>query len=379
MNEARRCNRCILADDFPKIRYNKEGVCNYCLDWDKKWKDQDFEKTEAKLVSILEKVKKKNRQYDCLIPFSGGRDSSYVVYLCIEKYKLNPLLVTFNNLFMSDYAISNINNLVELFDVEHRYITYKPKLLKRFYSAAIEFGGEFCSICSAGINYAKINYQKLYNIPIVITGVSGRADEQSPFEVNSTHPIYVRRMLSKAGYKKSEINDFVIKRHFEWSTSEKIKRKLIGGDYLELAMPDYVKWDNIEICRALQEDMNWQTPDIGKDHIDCKYAPLKNYLKNKQKNNYIFKQLKFSQLIRDGQMEREEGINNLEMLLKNKNNEPKELRELIKYLNLKENILDNLGSISHLDYISKEEIAVKESAVEKLMSKGWQLIKLLKK
>lgn len=378
MNDVRRCRRCILTDDFPNIRFNKEGVCNYCLDWDKRWKGQDFEKTEAEIVSIFDKIKKRNRRYDCLIPFSGGRDSSYVVYLCKEKYKLNPLLVTFNNLFMSEYANENIKNLVELFDVEHRYVTYKPKLIKSFYRAAIEHGGEFCSICSAGINYAKIYYQKLYNIPIVITGVSGRADEQSPFEVNSTHPLYVRRMLSKAGIKKKEINEFVIKRHYEWNLTEKIKRKLFGGDYLELALPDYVKWDNLEICRVLQEKMNWKTPSMDKDHIDCRFAPIKTYLKNKQKRNFIFKQLKFSQLIRDGQMGRSDGINNLELLLNNKNTKQDELQEFMDYLKIDEKMLTNLGKISHLDYINKEEIVIKENVAEKIASMAWKIIKKFK-
>ena len=374
----RRCSRCVLAEDFPNITFNEEGVCNYCLAWDRRWKNFDYEKSEAELIDLFAVIKKKKRKYDCLIPYSGGRDSSYVVYLCKKKYGLNPLLVTFNNLFMSEHAIKNINSMVEIMDVEHRFITYKPQVLKRFYRAAIEKGGEFCSICAAGINYAKIIYQRLYSTPIVITGTSGRVDEQSPFEVNSTHPVYVRRLLSSAGFNEKEINDYVIERHFEWSLFEKMKRKVFDNDYLELSLPDYVKWDNQEICKVLQDELSWETPGIQQDHIDCKFASLKTYLKNQQIRHFIFKQEKFSQLIRDDQMTRDEALEALYSLIKSEGNRPDEFEEFMEFLNLKESSFERLGETSHLDFISKNDIIIKENIFQKIASRIWQFVKYFK-
>jgi hypothetical protein len=74
----------------------------------------------------------------------------------------------------------------------------------------VQQGGEFCSVCTAGINYVTITYQKLYKIPLVIYGTSTRVDEQSPFEVSSTHPAYVRKALIKSGFTQKDIDAFLI-------------------------------------------------------------------------------------------------------------------------------------------------------------------------
>lgn len=374
----KRCTKCILPADFPSIKFNSDGVCNYCVDWEIKWENYDYKESEAKLVAIFDEIKKKKRKYDCLIPYSGGRDSSYVVYLCKIKYGLNPLLVTFNNLFMSEYAINNINNMVDILNVEHRFITYKPKQLKEFYRSAVRYGGEFCSICSAGINYAKYHYQKIYNIPLVITGTCSRVDEQSPFEINCSHPLYVRRLLSKAGFASKDIEDFVITRHFEWGMKEKVRRKMVDNDYVEIALPDYIHWDNKRINKSLQENLGWNTPDEEMDHIDCKYAPVKTYMKNKQMPSFIFKQEKFSQLIRDGQMTRKDALDNLQKLIE-EDDKPKEYDDFVRDLGLSNEIMRSIGCVSHLDIIAKDEIHIKKSIPYHIVSIIWKDLKFIRK
>ncbi|NCC62266.1 MAG: ATPase, partial [Verrucomicrobiae bacterium] len=113
------CKRCILNDSFPGILFADDGICNYCHAWNKRWGSFNFNRAENELKKIFNIVKTKNRKYDCLLPYSGGRDSSYVLYLCKEKYGLNPLAVTFNNLFMSSYAKNNIFSMIEVLGVDH--------------------------------------------------------------------------------------------------------------------------------------------------------------------------------------------------------------------------------------------------------------------
>lgn len=80
------CNKCILTEDFPNIKFNQAGVCNICEEWENKWGNFDYVESEKKLKMIFENAKSKNKKYDCLVPFSGGRDSSYVLYLCKQSY-----------------------------------------------------------------------------------------------------------------------------------------------------------------------------------------------------------------------------------------------------------------------------------------------------
>lgn len=375
----KRCSRCILTEEFPNIQFDSDGICNYCRSWDKKWKNFDYKASEKRLVEIFNWARSQNRRYDCLVPFSGGRDSSYVLYLIKKKYKLKPLVVTFNNLFMSRHAIENISKIITKLDVDHIYFSFSPEQLKKFYRAMILNSGEFCSICAAGINYIKYIYQEKFKIPIVITGTSGRVDEQSPFEVNSTHPLYVRRVLQQSGFSQKAINRLVIPRHYEWGIKEKIKRKLLNYDYIELALPNFIHWKNQEIQQILESELDWETPDPEKDHIDCKFAPMKEYLKNKQIPHFIFKQEKFSQLIRDGQMARQKAISLLQKMIDEEQKRPASYQEFLNFFNLEAEDIERLGTKSHLDFISKDEIAHKESIPFKIASLPWKLFKYISK
>jgi len=71
----RRCTRCILPETFPGIRFDEDGVCNYCLEY----KPVNVLGEEA-LVKVLDGYRGKGREYDCIVPISGGRDSSFVLH-----------------------------------------------------------------------------------------------------------------------------------------------------------------------------------------------------------------------------------------------------------------------------------------------------------
>ena len=371
----KKCTRCILPEDFPNIRFNSAGVCNYCLEWDRRWQSFDYESSEKEIRRIFAGAMAKKRRYDCLIPYSGGRDSTYVAYLCKKKYELTPLLVTFNNCFMSEYALQNILNTVRILNVDHIFCSYKPEDLRSFYRTMLVNAGEFCSICTAGINYVRIKYQKLFNIPLVILGTSSRVDEQSPFEVISSHPFYVRNVLRKNGFKNGRVDAFLLKRPRELGIKEKIKSKLLGTDFQDINLPDYVRWNNQEMQDLLEKKLGWKTPDKKKDHIDCRFASIKSYLKNKQIPNFIFKQEKYSQLIRDGQMTRKEALIELNNLVKTENKEPDELKDFLRFFDLKMKDIENGEKKSHLNFISKEDLEINESLTYKIFAFPWRLYK----
>jgi PP-loop superfamily ATP-utilizing enzyme len=372
------CSRCILDSDFPNIRFDDASVCNYCRDWDSVWKRFDYESSEQKMLKIIRSSIKDQNRYHCLIPFSGGRDSSYVAYLCKKKYGLNPLLVTFNNLFLSEAAISNIFGAVSLLGCDHLLLSYDPEALKTLYRGMVLEGGEFCSICTAGINYVVKEVQEKYRIPVVIWGTSSRVDEASPFEVTCTHPLYVSRALQQHGIPERDFSRFLIKRQSQWDLSDKIWAKLSGNDYVQINLPDYVPWKNEHIQRVLEEELDWVTPDHGADHIDCKFAAVKNYLKNKHIPHFIYKQEKFSQLIRDEQMSREDALGKLDTLVQREHQEPRELEEFMAFLELSRTDLERLGKVSHEDFISRQETLFKESPAHKVVSELWNLVKRLR-
>ncbi len=371
----KRCQRCILDQDFPNITFDSEGICNYCHEWDKNWKDFNYVKAEEELRSIFRWAKKKKRFFDCLIPFSGGRDSSYVAWICKNRYGLKPLLVTFNNLFLSEYGLHNVLKGAEILDCDHLMLGFRPHLLKRFYRTMVLQGGEFCSICACGINYTVITIQKKYNIPLVIWGRSSKVDENSPFDVICSHPLYVRRALLAGGNNPKDIASFLVKRPNEWCLSEKIMAKLTGMDYIQINLPDFLPWKIKDIEKLLKNELDWQTPDPEHDHIDCRFAPVKNYLKNKQIPHFVFKQEKYSQLIRDGQMTRDEALAKLNNLIQREGEVPPELEVFMDFFELEPQDIEKIGEKSHKKFVKLEELSTNKRPLEQLCYALWRHVK----
>ncbi len=369
------CKRCILSEDFPNIFFDSKGICNYCNEWDKKWKGFDYEKAEKRLRIIFKWAKKKKRPYDCLIPFSGGRDSSYVAWICKNNYKLEPLLVTFNNLFLSEYGFQNILRTTEVLNCDHIMLSFRPNVLKTFYRTMLLKAGEFCSVCACGINYAVITLQKRYNIPLVVWGRGSRVDENSPFDIICSHPLYVRRVLSSGGIDSKDIGKFLVKRPNEWSLLDNIRAKITGTDYLQINLPDFLPWKIKEIEETIKREIGWLTPDDERDHIDCRFAPVKNYLKNKQASPFIFKQEKFSQLIRDGQITRDEALLKFELLLKHVNDDPPELKEFMRFLGVDNTDIKKVAEKSHKVFVREEELERAENFFEKICYIVWSSIR----
>ena len=109
----KRCNKCILPENYPGITFNAEGVCNYCRDY----KKRDLY-GEDELKRILEYYRDKNKNYDCIVGISGGRDSAYALYYLVKKCDLRVLGYTADNGFIPEAAKLNIKNMTDILGID---------------------------------------------------------------------------------------------------------------------------------------------------------------------------------------------------------------------------------------------------------------------
>jgi len=104
-----------------EIHFNDDGICNYCFEYEAKYKKRVIRDNKGKsnLNNIVEKIKKygKNNQYDCVIGVSGGVDSTYTAYLTHEL-GLRPLAIHFDNGWNSELAIHNIEKILDKLDID---------------------------------------------------------------------------------------------------------------------------------------------------------------------------------------------------------------------------------------------------------------------
>jgi hypothetical protein len=120
------CSRCIVDATVPGAVFDDEGICNFCKLHQKLEKIFPLNETGArKLEQILSRIKRegRNKKYDCVVGISGGRDSTYTLYLAKRVWGLRPLAVHFNNGFGNPVAGQNMFKAIQRLGVDLRTVT----------------------------------------------------------------------------------------------------------------------------------------------------------------------------------------------------------------------------------------------------------------
>jgi hypothetical protein len=170
--DQKRCSRCTLPSNFRNIRFDKNGVCNFCNNHDKYIENlKRFSLVEKNFLQEVEANQGKF-PYDCAVGLSGGKDSTYVLYKLVKDYKLKVLAITFNNNFQNDVAKNDIKTIINDLNVDHAVIAYDKDLHYRLYKeAAIKLGWP-CVACSfLGIALIQ-RYCFDHRIPIFVHGMA---------------------------------------------------------------------------------------------------------------------------------------------------------------------------------------------------------------
>jgi glucosamine--fructose-6-phosphate aminotransferase (isomerizing) len=111
----RRCTRCILPETFPFIYFDDQGVCNYCRNYKPKALNSDL----GLLRELVEPYRRRDGTADCLVPFSGGRDSTYSLHIVKRDLGLNPIALTYDWGMVTDLARRNIARVCGKLGVEN--------------------------------------------------------------------------------------------------------------------------------------------------------------------------------------------------------------------------------------------------------------------
>ena len=166
------CKTCILPDTRPNIEFDLEGNCN-CATREVKnridWLDR-----ERKFCDLVSEIKAKNAIYDCIIPVSGGKDSTWQTIKALE-YGLNPLCVTWRTPARNSLGYENLQNLISL-GVSHIDFSINPATEKKFTLKAFEKKGSPVIPMHMALHAIPLQIAVNFRIPLILWG------ENSAFE-----------------------------------------------------------------------------------------------------------------------------------------------------------------------------------------------------
>ena len=169
------CNKCLNTSTRPRITFDKFGVCNACL-WSDEKKKINWSLRKKEFLSLIKKIKKnKKSEFDLIIPVSGGKDGSYVTYMCKEKYNLNPLCVTVNPPLRTKLGHDNLENFkkrsINLLEVNLPYESHMHVNKYGFVNHGRPLYGWLIAIFTSVLKVAKS-----FNIDLIMYGEDGEAE-----------------------------------------------------------------------------------------------------------------------------------------------------------------------------------------------------------
>ncbi len=170
------CASCVLPDTRPMLRIEADGKCNACHSHETK-DNIAWDEREHAFRNLVENVKSRSKGYDCVIPVSGGKDSTWQTIKCLE-YGLRPLAVTWKTPARTAIGARNLENLVSL-GVDHIDYQINPKVEARFMKKTFERLGSTAIPMHLALFSIPLNIAVRFEIPLVVWG------ENSAFEYGS--------------------------------------------------------------------------------------------------------------------------------------------------------------------------------------------------
>lgn len=170
LKDLHRCNECLLPENYPGIEFDDGGVCNICNEF-KKYRSEieSYFKAEADFDGVAAEMKSNSDQYDCLLLYSGGKDSTYVLYKLID-YGLKVMTYTFDNGYISKTAFKNIEATTNKLGITHH--TISSENMNRVFAESLRESNSSCHGCWHAINTFGIQLANQHNIDYIVSGLS---------------------------------------------------------------------------------------------------------------------------------------------------------------------------------------------------------------
>ena len=169
------CKRCVISNQRPRIIFDGHDTCGACRFWEKKFKIVDWEDRRKEFIDLCNKYRKNDGSYDVIVPFSGGKDSIYVALELKNKYKMNPLTVTWAPHMYTEIGFRNLQASIHS-GLNNLLITPNGKVHRRMTRISTNIMGDPFQPFIYGQTLTPLKIAELYNIPFVVYGENGEVE-----------------------------------------------------------------------------------------------------------------------------------------------------------------------------------------------------------
>lgn len=342
----KKCIKCGLPETYETIEFDKQGICNICLQQDFKKEKINWKFRKDMLDNLIEEHRGKY-DYDCIVPFSGGKDSTFTLYYLIKEYNVKPLVVQFNHGFMRPNVLENNERTFRKLGVD--VISFRPnwKIVKRLMRESLVRKGDFCWHCHTGIFSYPMHIAVKFNIPLVLWGEPSSEytayydyHDDEVEEVNETRfNRFINLGITAEDMKGMIKNDLDSRDLLPYTYPELRDLKKIR--YRSVCLGSYIPWNVREQSKLIMDKLGWKGDEVEGiptdlypyEKIECAMQGVRDYIKYQKRGYGRVTQMTAIDIRNNliGKVEADGYINKYE------GKKPHSLEVFLEYLNMTEN------------------------------------------
>lgn len=278
IRKLKRCSKCLLPSTFPFISYDAAGECNYC----KRYTVRKQGSRETEFKELMKSYRSKDGSPDCIIPFSGGRDSSYGLHYIVHELGLHPITYTYDWGMVTDLARRNIARVCGKLGIENIIVSAdiakkrnnirknveawlkNPQLgmIPLFMAGDKQFFYYVNQIkrqTGIKLDIWSTNILENTDFKVGFCGVSPSFDKHRPDFLPLKSKVmmalyYLKNFMMNPAYLNASITDTLASFYSYYAEPRTHFYQLF----------DYIRWDEKQIEKTLFEEYNWEmSPDTS--------------------------------------------------------------------------------------------------------------------
>ena len=285
----KRCKRCLLPETHETLVLDAEGVCNVCRAQEVK-AEINWTARLDQLDALVAEYRGRYR-YDCLVPFSGGKDSTWTLYYLMKRYPgLKPLVVRFNHGFLRPNLSANCDRVFRKLGVDVHDFTPSWKVVQRLMLQAFLEKGDFCWHCHTGIFAYPMQVALKEQVPLIFWGEPS-AEYTAYYSYDQPEQVdeerfnrYVNLGIS-AEDMLIRLDGFLEERDLEPFRYPALK-DLRSLGYRSVCLGSYIPWDVKMQVGKIQSELGWQgdvvenvPEDFNYEKIECWMQGVRDFIK----------------------------------------------------------------------------------------------------
>jgi N-acetyl sugar amidotransferase len=270
----------------PDLHIDEEGVCNACRSYEKR-KEVDWDLRKSELLALLGKYRRQDGNWDCIVPVSGGKDSTYQVIRMLQL-GLNPLCVTSTTCDLSEIGRRNIENLQRL-GVDHAAFSPNPLVRAKLNRIGLTEVGDISWPEHVGIFTIPVRAAVQYNVPLIVWGENSQNEYGGPAAATENNTL-TRRWLEEfgglLGLRVSDLSEIygIEQRHllpYQYPSDDDLQRVGVTG----LFLGHYLPWDGLSNALIAQANgfVTYDQPVEGSmvnyENLDNHQTGIHDYFK----------------------------------------------------------------------------------------------------